>query len=546
MNMQYACPRGVCAGTSCAALASFPDIARWRRLAGTAVGTLAAISALANGGPFVVKYPGGDPAAKGILARLDSGLQPTRESRLQVLKENLSLRYDTVPSHFPAGGRESLPPLVTVTAEYFITNATTDQVEVDFGFPILRGIYIPLYSMMPTPDVHVRVDGTNHSRPKIISNSAIYGILRSQGAGIIEQALLADRQLLDLFRAVQAADEETRESAHRALADYLKKRKSWTEGDTELLVQYAVLNSERGTSSTESGTANKPVRFPVGAGSTWWQPDLSLVEAQSQLAWAVLAIGERKATQWLTHLASRFDPAQARSYEAIFEAWGGNVQERSVDLATRRVRPREISLQEPRTNGLHHHVLAASDPTVYARVDYLNENAGFSEAEKESWKAVLKNLPVVFTFAPMNLLHYRVAFEPGTTRTVTVSYRQYAYLDTDTKSPRSYQMAYVVHPASLWDSFGPIHLTVTTPEGVTPVASVRLSETDTVDGTATGFVHHMPGPASGAATLELQSHAATVTKKTGELFVGISADEWEKVFPKPVTASVDGKERASR
>ncbi len=37
---------------------------------------VAAGLALANGGPFVVTYPGGDPAAKGVLARLDPSLKP--------------------------------------------------------------------------------------------------------------------------------------------------------------------------------------------------------------------------------------------------------------------------------------------------------------------------------------------------------------------------------------------------------------------------------------------------------------------------------------
>ena len=35
----------------------------------------------ANGGPFVLKYPNGDPAAKGVLARLDPDLKPGRENR---------------------------------------------------------------------------------------------------------------------------------------------------------------------------------------------------------------------------------------------------------------------------------------------------------------------------------------------------------------------------------------------------------------------------------------------------------------------------------
>ena len=48
---------------------------------GFGICVLAGQRALGNGGPFVVKYPGGDPAAKGVLARLDPDLRPSRESR---------------------------------------------------------------------------------------------------------------------------------------------------------------------------------------------------------------------------------------------------------------------------------------------------------------------------------------------------------------------------------------------------------------------------------------------------------------------------------
>ena len=62
--------------------------------------------ALGNGGPFMIKYPNGDPAAKGVLARLDPDLKPTRESRLRVVKEDLKVTFgrDRFPSWLPALG----------------------------------------------------------------------------------------------------------------------------------------------------------------------------------------------------------------------------------------------------------------------------------------------------------------------------------------------------------------------------------------------------------------------------------------------------------
>ncbi|MDD4891909.1 MAG: hypothetical protein PHU85_18465, partial [Phycisphaerae bacterium] len=52
----------------------------------------------ANGGPFVIKYPEGDPAAKGVLARLDPDLKPKIEDRLRVVKEDLTITIDPPPA----------------------------------------------------------------------------------------------------------------------------------------------------------------------------------------------------------------------------------------------------------------------------------------------------------------------------------------------------------------------------------------------------------------------------------------------------------------
>ena len=86
-----------------------------------AAGLLAALSAApgpwGNGGPFVVKSPNGDPAAKGVLARLDPTLKPAQETRLRVLKEDLTIRF--VPEQRGwHGDKCRLPPLVEVTAAY--------------------------------------------------------------------------------------------------------------------------------------------------------------------------------------------------------------------------------------------------------------------------------------------------------------------------------------------------------------------------------------------------------------------------------------------
>ena len=475
------------------------------------------VSGFANGGPFVLKYPGGDPAAKGVLARLDPDLQPARESRLGVIQEELAIRFEPEwqPGRANATNNDVTPPIVAVTADYLITNPTPDVIEVDFGFPILRGIYISPFSMMPMPDAQVRVDGTNYLRPELISNSAIYGILRSRAEQTIDRGLKDDPALARMVESVRAASAGGETSARKTLTDHLTKQKGWSAAEAVLFAEYVALRPAAG------GTNQAMVLMP---GKTfWWGGDSSISVAAAETAWAVKAIGEQKATQWLAVLAGKFDPAAAAGYEAIFASWGGDVRERSIDLQKRTVRPREISLRKPVTSpGLRESVLADADPTVYARVDYFKDDAMLTDGQRASWNSVIQRLPVVFTFSPMNLLHYRVTFEPGAARTVSVSYRQHAYLDT--ANPRSYQVAYVVHPASLWDSFGPIHLTATSLVGAPPVSSIAMTEDPGPPPSASPQISFYPN----ADKLKFKSHKATLTDKKGELFVGIDADAWDK------------------
>ena len=158
-------------------------------------------AALGNGGPFVVKHPNGDPAAKGVLARLDPTLKPAQETRLRVIKEDLTLRF--VPQRRWREDKRALPPLVDVTAAYQIENPTDQKVQAAFGFPILRGIFLQS-SMIRYPDVRVVAD-EGWVRPTVISNSAIYGIIRQHARKVIESGIAKNAKLASLVAAVRAA-----------------------------------------------------------------------------------------------------------------------------------------------------------------------------------------------------------------------------------------------------------------------------------------------------------------------------------------------------
>jgi hypothetical protein len=473
----------------------------------------AAESAWANGGPFVVRYPEGDPAAKGVLARLDPTLKPARETRLRVVEEHLTIAFEQ-DRPFPSAERQ-MPPLASVSAAYTIENPTDQEVAVDFGFPILRGIYLNPMAMMPIPDVAVTVDG-QPCHVAVISNSLIYATIREQSRETIEASIAADPRLAGLVAAIRQPRRQKAAIGGAAVGDelhaYLVGRRKWAARDAALMVEYAGMDFGPGKA------------FPSDRWHGPWLGQSSLGAGSSELLSANLgplaAIGEQKATQMFAQLAGCFDPQAAGTYEAIFAAWGGDVRSRSVDLATGKVRPREIELnQNPGSEDERiRHRTGDVDATVYARVDYLDENAKLSEAERAACRNVLANLPVVFTFAPMNLLHYRVALPAGKTQVVAVTYKQYAYRDT--ASPASYQLAYVVHPASLWDKFGPIHLRVQVPDGVGCRASVPFSDKRTV-------ISASPNTPGTKTTQVYQTVLTRPDQKTGELLVGIDQGTWD-------------------
>jgi hypothetical protein len=452
----------------------------------------------ANGGPFVLKYPNGDPAAKGVLARLDPDLKPATETRLRVLKEDLKVTFNKgIVNSITA------PPLANVSAEYTIENPTNKEVEVDFGFPILRGVYVNPHSMMPAPAVTVTLD-KKHIRCTIISNSAIYGIIRQRAREAIEKAMVDDPTLKGLVASIRNEEDETREAARRKLASYLKDDLKWNDRDAALMVEYASLDF--GEMKT-----NPPDRSHM----VWWGTDKELRALMNANLGPLAAIGEQKATQFFAQLASLFDSEAAAAYESIFTAWGGDVRERSVDLETGKVRPREVTVDIDALNESSHNPI--SDPTIYARVDYLDPKAKITESEKASCKMILKNLPVIFTFAPMNILHYRVKFPAKSTHVLTVSYSQYAY--SDTRSPASYQLAYVVHPASLWQEFGPINIEVTVPDGV----GFRASQNAGIKAGVVRKEFKRGGP---------DIYIGTLKDKTGEIYLAVDAVSWKKYVEK--------------
>ena len=457
---------------------------------------------------------------------------------------------------------------------------------------------MPFHGMTVRPDVNVAVD-QKAVDVTIIANSVIYGIIRDRARSTIDKAIEGDAELSRLVAGVRDARQagiKAEQEAHKrakalnalappaaptvpwakpatppkptlerptpeytraqkALRTFLVDTRNWNERDAALMVQYASLDvGERksgprdvwyggaveGISSLHNSTRLVPAA---------WGDRVKDEQAENLVKGnlgPLSAVGEQKATQFFAQLASRFDPGAANTYEAIFRAWGGDVRERAVELGTGEVRPREtdtkaegatVKADSPKGHiGLDGPGAADFDSTIYARVEYLDPDAKLTDVEKTACLAVLKNLPVTFTFAPMNLLHYRVAFPAKSTRTVAVTYSQYAY--TDTAHGGSYQLAYVLHPATLWNDFGPINLKVQVPKGVACKASVPLtltSETETLAAPPSGLTpllaHFNTVPPRPTDT-----YAAKLTEsgqKSGELFVAVDRAALDATAPPP-------------
>jgi hypothetical protein len=144
---------------------------------------------------------------------MDYTLHPARETRLRVIKEDLRFRFaqkrrresNTFLLEYEKQRLSNTTPLVTVTASYTIENPTQKEISVDFGFPILRGIYVLPYGMISGgPDIQVTVYGEK-AKTDIISNSKIYGIIRQGARDSIEEGIRADSKLVQFVAAVWKA-----------------------------------------------------------------------------------------------------------------------------------------------------------------------------------------------------------------------------------------------------------------------------------------------------------------------------------------------------
>lgn len=108
-----------------------------------------------------------------------------------------------------------------------------------------------------------------------------------------------------------------------------------------------------------------------------------------------------------------------------------------------------------------------------------------------------------------------------------------------TRGTGNYQLAYVLHPATMWQEFGPIHLTVRLPKGVRCSASAAIRKTGE-EAVAPASVLAKKGYSAVVFQAPLDVYEATLTRaeeKRGELFIGLDKPAWESVFQSPQARS---------
>lgn len=453
-----------------------------------------ALPAFSNGGPFIIRYPSGDSSARGGVAGIDSSLLPGEEKELKVVKEDLTfvVNPDSDPTQWGGfrGGYMSDSPLVNVSAAYTIENPTDKPITRKFGFPVIRGGVNTFGGSQAVATL-----GEDRLKMSILEERHIFNSIRWKARAAVHDALAADKELNKLVNSVRGAKTKTVTTATDSLAKFLTDKRKWRKEDAALLASYARISY---------------LKYPFlsqdldkkGERITKWTGDETGDHA------LLFTIGDLKATQLFAQLAHALNPQLATGYEAFFTDWGGDVREQTLDIETGKLRPRENSVK------------TKDDPTLYARVDYLNIYRESGDRE-DICKSILKNLPVIFTYAPMNLLCYEATFPAKSTKVLTVYYSQFAYADT--KEPQTYQFNYVIHPAKHWQSFGPINLTVLAPKGVKLRASAALGE-PVDDAFRDADLKDIPYVA----------HRAVLEEKPDLWFMAVDKGTWVREKPAPV------------
>jgi len=426
------------------------------------------VTGWSNGGPFFIAYPDGDNSAKGVLAVLGERMLPGTEEGLQVLEEDLTIRYE--PGLRGGFGTTTYHLPYTVSAAYKIENTTDKYMTVYFGFPILGGNLVQYQGMAgPRPSFSVQSSG-KVTEQRLLYPIQINGMLRESAHAAVENWIGAEASRREQVERVREAQEPEKKEAKAALETYLRETEGFSPSDAALFAELISLDIPKDSVQeiTVTDPQGKPEAIRISAASLYGFWGGSADNLEGRYLGSLAAIGQQKATQLWTHLASAVDPGRDYSYAAFYKAWGGETRDLALDGDEATVRPRIVDLsQVPRTSGSAGDVVSVASPfsvdALYGRVDYLAD-ANLSDASRESLQRILENLPVIFSYTPMSLGVYKVEFPASTTSTVTVTYQQESFVDTK-DNRTTYQLCYVIKTALNWEEFGKINLRVEMPEG---------------------------------------------------------------------------------
>lgn len=445
---------------------------------------LACSIALANGGPFFERHVDGSNAVSASMAGFEHMI-PGLQDRIACLGEDLTITIENElklgraaeaarKAPRPTGNTlDSNPidykqryalipeklPRITVEAKYTLVNTSDRPVNMRFGFPVI-------YS--PHGYAKVLVDGTK-TKSHHLSLDDILLHIRSAAAEGIAEILTADKELSAAVATISEIESHydgrkpdkgamnlgERTRAAKALTDVLKKRQL-TDSQVALVSEFFILPP---SPKPERPNIDALDEYPRYIATHRFFPERGVLER----------IGVLKATQLYTEVLKALAPAQHIDYEQFFRAWGGQEKRVSLDLETGEIRERVLSPIRFTDGGM----MGPIPLDIYAREEYL-DSRNLPKDLKKHLMTVLRNLPVTFAFAPVNMTVYDVAFAPGQKRMVAVEVSQLPSIDG--REPVTAQFEYIMKTARYFEEFDHINLEVRAPSGTALAISPACAE----------------------------------------------------------------------
>jgi len=285
-------------------------------------------------------------------------------------------------------------------------------------------------------------NGYEKINARLMSYSVIYGMLRKEAVAIIINAIRTSPEFLTMVESLQKADTAAKIQAESSLSEYLRGA-GWNQKDIDLFCIYSGLDIARNDITPLDRSA-----FCDDSGKEY--ADI----ANANLG-ILAALGEIRATQYLIHLAAKFDPEFEKRIGKFYASWLGETAGQSVGLIHKfpwpqkgimpdfpigpkpgELRPREAALNEADAAQFPKDIMR-SDPILNYLSRKIDPAAKLTEPEKAVLQNIIDSMGDDQPLPPLGLLRFNISVPAKTKIQYVITYRQFARLDTH--APSTYQ-----------------------------------------------------------------------------------------------------------